>query len=214
MLEHLAAEGHTAELIAPTGPDTYAGFPVTRARGASLPFYSEFRIGLETRRRLRATMVRFAPDVVHIASPAALGHQAAKAARSLGIPTVAIYQTDLVGFADRYAVPGGARAMEALTRRIHLGVDRTLAPSTASIDQLARLGVGNVARWPSGVDQDLFHPGRRDEALHRELAPTARSSSGTSAGSRPRRSSSCSPTSTGSRACGWCWSAAGRRRAG
>ena len=171
VLEHLAAEGHVAELVAPTGPATYAGFPVTLARGTSLPFYSEFRIGLETRRRLRATMERFAPDVVHIASPAALGHQAARAARSLGIPTVAIYQTDLVGFVDRYPVPGGARAMEALTRRIHLGVDRTLAPSSASIAQLDRLGIGNVARWPRGVDQELFHPGRRDEALHRELAP-------------------------------------------
>jgi phosphatidylinositol alpha 1,6-mannosyltransferase len=171
VLEHLAAEGHEAELIAPTGPEAYAGFPVRHVRGVSLPFYADFRIGLETRRRLRAAMERFGPDVVHIASPATLGHQAAKAARSLGIPTVAIYQTDLVGFADRYGVPGGARAMESLTRRIHLGVDRTLAPSTASIAQLARLGVDDVARWPRGVDQVLFEPAKRDEALHTALAP-------------------------------------------
>ena len=171
VLEHLAVEGHEAELIAPTGPDTYAGFPVTHARGAALPFYADFRIGLESRRRLRAVMERFGPDVVHLASPAALGHQAARAARSLGIPTVAIYQTDLVGFADRYTVPGGARAMEALTRRIHLGVDRTLAPSTASIAQLTGLGIGNLSRWPRGVDQVLFAPAKRDEALHVELAP-------------------------------------------
>ena len=59
VLEHLAAEGHDAELIAPTGPATYAGFPVTHARGANLPFYADFRIGLETRRRLRAAMERF-----------------------------------------------------------------------------------------------------------------------------------------------------------
>lgn len=171
VLEHLAAEGHEAELVAPTGPETYSGFPITHARGASLPFYADFRIGLETRRRLRATMERFRPDVVHIASPATLGYQAAKAARSLGVPTVAIYQTDLVGFADRYGVPGGARAMESLTRRIHLGVDRTLAPSTASIAQLAALGIDDVARWPRGVDQVLFEPAKRDEALHAELAP-------------------------------------------
>ena len=130
--------------------------------------------------------------------PPTLGNQAARAARSLGIPTVAIYQTDLVGFAERYAVPGGARAMESLTRRIHLGVDRTLAPSTASIDQLARLGIGNVSRWPRGVDQELFRPGEAGRgAARRARARTASSSSGTSAGWRPRRSSSCSPTSTG-----------------
>ncbi len=33
VLEHLAAEGHVAELVAPTGPASYAGFPVAVARG-------------------------------------------------------------------------------------------------------------------------------------------------------------------------------------
>lgn len=171
VLEHLAAEGHEAELVAPTGPASYAGFPVTIARGASLPFYKEFRIGLETRRRLRNVMARFRPDVVHIASPATLGYQAARVAAELSIPTVAIYQTDLVGFAERYGVPGGARAMSSLTRRIHLGVDRTLAPSTASLTQLEALAVPGLARWPRGVDQVLFDPAKRDEDLHRALAP-------------------------------------------
>lgn len=165
VLEHLAAEGHEAELVAPTGPETYAGFPVHHARGATLPFYPDFKIGLETRRRLRSVMLRFRPDVVHIASPATLGRQAVRAARELGIPTLAIYQTDLVGFAERYDVPGAARAMAALTRRIHLDVDRTLAPSTASLRQLADLGVPRTWLWPRGVDLEAFHPVRRDAAL-------------------------------------------------
>ncbi len=171
VLEHLAAEGHHAELVAPTGPDTYAGFRVRHARGATLPFYKDFKIGLETRRRLRRAMLRFRPDVVHIASPATLGYQAAKAAAELAIPTVAIYQTDLVGFAERYEVPGGGRAMASLTRRIHLKVDRTLAPSSASLAQLADLEVPDTALWPRGVDLEQFHPGHRDEALRTRLAP-------------------------------------------
>ena len=56
VLEHLETEGHQAELVAPTGPASYAGFPVVRTRGASLPFYRDFRIGLETRARLRGVM--------------------------------------------------------------------------------------------------------------------------------------------------------------
>lgn len=174
VLEHLAGEGHDAELVAPTGPASYAGFPVTHARGASLPFYRDFRVGLETRRRLRAVMLRFRPDIVHIASPATLGHQAARAAAELGLPTVAIYQTDLVGFAERYEIAGGARAMTYLTRRIHLGVDRTLAPSTASLRQLEGLGIPGLALWPRGVDLQAFHPVRRDEALRSDLAPDGR----------------------------------------
>lgn len=171
VLEHLAESGHDAELVAPTGPDIYAGFRVTRARGASLPFYADFRLGWESRRRLRQTMQRFAPDVVHLASPATLGHQAARTAQSLGIPTVAVYQTDLVGFAEQYHLPGGAAAMASLTRRVHAGVDRTLAPSTASVDQLTAMGVGDLALWPRGVDSALFHPAKRSPALRAAWAP-------------------------------------------
>ena len=167
VLDHLAAEGHDAEVVAPTGPDVYAGFRVRHARGATLPFYRDFKIGLETRRRLRRVMLAFAPDVVHIASPATLGYQAAKVAAELGVPTVAIYQTDLVGFAERYDLPGGAAAAAALTRRIHTRVDRTLAPSSASLRQLADLDVPGTALWPRGVDLEQFHPSRRDPALRR-----------------------------------------------
>ncbi|WP_193608436.1 glycosyltransferase family 4 protein [Nocardioides lijunqiniae] len=174
VLEHLAAEGHDAVLVAPTGPPTYAGFPVRRARGTHLRLYPDFRIGLDTRRRLRAVMSEVRPDVVHLASPAALGHQAARAAADLGIPTVAVYQTDLVGFAERYDVPGSARAMAALTRRVHARVDRTLAPSTASLAQLRDLGVPRTQLWPRGVDLQAFHPVHRDAGLRRELAPDGR----------------------------------------
>ena len=174
VLEHLDAEGHEAALVAPTGPAEYAGFPVLRVRGASLPFYRDFRVGLETRRRLRAIMARFGPDVVHVASPATLGYQAIKVAGELGVPTVAIYQTDLVGFAERYPLlhrTGGAVAAAALTRRIHHRADRTLVPSRASLDQLDRLGIDRTALWPRGVDLEAFRPDRIDYGLRSRLAP-------------------------------------------
>jgi phosphatidylinositol alpha 1,6-mannosyltransferase len=171
VLEHLAAEGHHAEVVAPTGPASYAGFPLTLARGTNLPMYKEFRLGLESRRRLRHVMLRFEPDVVHVASPASLGAQAMRAARDLDIPTVAIYQTDLVGFVGRYPVPGGAAAMGRLTRRIHRYADRTLAPSSASLAQLESMGVGGLGHWPRGVDMELFTPSRRSEALRASWAP-------------------------------------------
>ncbi|GAB2880434.1 glycosyltransferase family 4 protein [Nocardioides pacificus] len=171
VLEHLAAEGHEAELVAPTGPPSYAGFPVTRTRGASLPFYKDFRLGFETRRRLREIMLRFRPDVVHVASPATLGHQACRAAAELGIPAVAIYQTDLIGFAERYDVAGGATAAAWLTRRIHSSAALTLAPSTASMRQLEALAVPDVVHWPRGVDLAAYSPGNRCEDLRRRLAP-------------------------------------------
>ncbi|GGR73076.1 phosphatidylinositol alpha 1,6-mannosyltransferase [Nocardioides luteus] len=171
VLDHLAADGHTVEVVAPTGPDEYAGFPVTRTRGARLWVYQDFRIGLETRRKLRAVMRRFRPDVVHVASPALLGRQAVLVAGSLGIPTVAIYQTDLVGFWDKYKALGGPQAAAMLTRQAHAAADRTLAPSSSSLTQLEGLGVQRTGLWPRGVDVELFHPSRIDHDLRARLAP-------------------------------------------
>jgi phosphatidylinositol alpha 1,6-mannosyltransferase len=84
---------------------------------------------------------------------------------------VAIYQTDLVGFAERYGIPGGMAAMSRLTRMIHVAVDRTLAPSTASVRQLDEMRIPGLAHWPRGVDLEMFDPGFRDLRLHEELAP-------------------------------------------
>ncbi len=169
VLEHLEATGHTAMLVAPSGPPEYAGAPVRLVRSISLPSYREFPIGTATPRTLRNVLWAFDPDVVHLASPAWLGLQAALAARSRSVPVVAVYQTDLIGFAERYPIPGGVAAMRRLTRRVHGSVDRTLVPSTASHDQLAGLGIGRLRRWGRGVDTELFAPSRRTDGLRADL---------------------------------------------
>ena len=167
------------------------------ARGASLPFYRDFRIGLETRRRLRAVMLRFQPDVVHIASPATLGYQAAQAARELGIPTVAIYQTDLVGFAERYGIAGGMAAMYRPDPPDPPRVDRTLAPSTRRLAQLEEHAASRRSRAGRAASTSRCStPSCRDEALHARAGPgraaarrvrrPARSGEGARA-ARPRR---------------------------
>lgn len=169
MLEHLGAHGHATHLVAPSGPSSYAGAPVHRVRSVSMPSYRDFPVGVATRAHLRRVVDEAMPDVVHLASPAWLGHQAGEAARSLGVPVVAVYQTDLVGFAERYPFPGAVPLMRRLTRRVHVPADRTLAPSSASLAQLHGLGVPRVHRWGRGVDAELFDPRRRTATLRAEL---------------------------------------------
>ena len=102
---------------------------------------------------------------MHLASPIALGALGLRAARRLGVPTVAVYQTDVAGFARQYGVPAGG-LLDAWVARLHRRADRTLVPSDASWPQLERLGVGDLHLWRRGVDLDLFGPGHRDETLH------------------------------------------------
>ncbi|WP_150460296.1 glycosyltransferase family 4 protein [Nesterenkonia ebinurensis] len=169
VLEHLQQRGHTAAAIAPTGPEQYAGAEIHRVGGLDLPGYDGFTVGMATRRRLRGLMDQFRPDVVHVASPFVLGYAAVRAANSMQIPVLSIYQTDVVGFARRYRM----RATEALIRhrlrRIHIQSDLTLAPSTASIEQLEELGIPRLRFWPRGIDTARFAPQKRSDSLRTRL---------------------------------------------
>jgi phosphatidylinositol alpha 1,6-mannosyltransferase len=169
VLDHLANSGHEALLVAPSGPDEYAGAPVHRVVSVAMPAYRDFPVGLASRHTLRRIITDFGPDVVHLASPALLGRAAGAVARELGIPVVAIYQTDLIGFAGRYPFPGATSLMRRLTTSIHRSADLNLVPSTASLEQFEELRIGNATVWPRGVDGLQFNPGRRTDELREEI---------------------------------------------
>jgi phosphatidylinositol alpha 1,6-mannosyltransferase len=121
--------------------------------------------------RLVRELERFAPDVVHLASPFAVGGPVMRAAASLDIPVVAIYQTDVAGFALRYGLTAASNAAWRHIRSIHERAQITLAPSPTSAGDLERHGVPRVQVWPRGVDTAAFSPSHRDGELRRSLAP-------------------------------------------
>jgi phosphatidylinositol alpha 1,6-mannosyltransferase len=169
VLDHLAESGHESLLVAPSGPDRYANTPVRRVASVAMPTYRDFPVGLASRNTLRRIVADFKPDVVHLASPALLGRAAGAAARELEVPVVAVYQTDLIGFAERYPFPGAAGLMRKLTTSIHRPADLNLVPSTASLEQFADLGISRAVLWPRGVDGEQFNPGRRSDQLRHEV---------------------------------------------
>jgi phosphatidylinositol alpha 1,6-mannosyltransferase len=171
VLEHLRQAGHEAMVIAPgEGPDSYQGAPVVRVPALDLPVVDSLPVGVPTRKVLTA-LQEFNPDVVHLASPVIVGARGLWAARRLGLPTVAVYQTDVAGFASSYNLGFLARTAWRWTRRLHSGADRTLAPSSSAAQALAEHGVPRVHHWPRGVDTTRFRPSRRDEELRSRLAP-------------------------------------------
>lgn len=177
VLEHLRANGHEALVIAPDNPRgqspaarLHEGVRVHRVPAVMLPKVASLPLGLPMPRILRV-LRGFDPHVVHLASPALLGYGGLLAARRLGVPTVAVYQTDVAGFAASYGVPLAARPVWALMRQLHSRADRTLAPSTAAIDDLEAHGVPRVHHWPRGVDITGFAPSHRDERLRRTWSP-------------------------------------------
>jgi len=176
MLRHLEACGHEVLVIAPraVGEADDAGLPgadVTLLRSFALPSYPDVRLTVAPARRLEAILRDFVPDVVHLASPFVLGWQSLRAADHLGIPTVAIYQTDIPGFARRYGIPLAVPALTQHVARIHKRATLTLAPSTSAMRELSALGVERLKLWARGVDGERYRPERRSEAWRRRHAP-------------------------------------------
>ncbi|MDQ2706190.1 MAG: glycosyltransferase family 1 protein [Actinomycetota bacterium] len=171
VIEQLRHRGHRVMVIAPgsDGETEHQGVPVTRVPALELPVVNSMPVGLPSRRVLRV-LGEFRPDVVHLAAPFVVGARGLAAARRLGVPTVAVYQTDVAGFASSYGLGLTARAAWRWTCRLHSLADRTLAPSSWAVEALRSRGVPRVHQWVRGVDMARFHPSRRSPAWRRRLA--------------------------------------------
>ena len=171
VIEHMTDRGHEVTVIAPSpGVTAYGKTRIIRVPSFGFPRYPELRIG-HSRDFVRDVLREIKPDVVHLGSPAVLGAASLRAAQELGIPSVAIYQTDLAGFATRYHLGIAGRSIWRYIANIHRRADLTLAPSTAAVWDLRERGVNNVVRWMRGVDLERFNPSFRDEELRTSLAP-------------------------------------------
>ncbi len=174
VLRHLAAEGHETLVIAPRAGEITTDLHGARTellRSTPLPSYPEVRIVFARAARLTAILREFRPDVVHLASPFVLGWQGLAAADALRVPAVAVYQTDVVAYAEKYGMPQAAALVGRHVARLHRRATLTLAPSTASLQQLEALGVDRLRRWGRGVDTTRFGPERRSDAWRARVAP-------------------------------------------
>lgn len=167
-MSFLKENGHEVLVIAPgEGPESFNGQRVVRIPAISLQSRVTVDIATVTAAQIRRVLRSFEPDVVHLASPYLLGSQVRKAAGHLDIPSVAVYQTDVTGFAGFYGFNFVRTLAEKRLRKIHSRSDINLAPSTASQKYLHSLGIPRVEIWRRGVDHSIFHPRFRSSALRR-----------------------------------------------
>ncbi len=199
ILDRFCERGFDAHVISPQpAPDDgeYDGFNVDTT--PSWPIQN-FNVAVPTKTsviRLIKELPR--PDVIHVAAPISkLGHAALIAGEEMGVPTVAIYQTDVAQYARRFvreALDGvvdgvipkhtgwlrkvskasGESAEQIVGARIaqmHNMATLTLAPTTQAAERLESFGVAPdlIRQWGRGVDSWLFNPRRRERAEVRQL---------------------------------------------
>ena len=176
VIDYLAARGDEAMVIAPEssgseGPSRYGIAAITRLPAMGWPGYSGVRVALSGVGKMSRTLEEYGPDVVHLASPFTLGWTAVRAANELDLPCVAVYQTEIPSYADKYRFGWSEQILWNRVLNIHQRADLNLVPSTHSLHQLEALGVPRLRIWPRGVDTERFDPARRDASLRRAWAP-------------------------------------------
>lgn len=175
VLQHLEGRGDQVLVIAPSSldgsPDIVSGAAVHRLPAVALTGYRNVRIAVGAVGPVKSLLAKFQPDVVHLASPFVLGWRAVRAANGLGIPTVAVYQTDVPGYAARYGLQFLENWAWQRVERIHEAATKTLVPSTDSMDKLRGHGIPRVELWRRGVDTGRFHPSKRSAEFRRHHAP-------------------------------------------
>jgi len=138
---------------------------VVPAPSMPLPLRPEYRLSLglggEGRRRLEA----FDPDLIHIATPDALGHDALAIGRRLGRPVVASYHTRYETYLRFYGLGRLQGVLRRHILRFYQSCREVYAPSPSMIDELTSQGLGDHVRlWARGVDTDRFNPAKRRQA--------------------------------------------------
>jgi glycosyltransferase involved in cell wall biosynthesis len=158
LLDHLAEREHANLLFAPQSSATrYAKTAVVTLPAVPWPSYPEFKIAWPFT-DARPWLESFQPDVVHLVNPVFVGLAGLRAARQLGLPVVASYQTDLPGFARRWGWDIASHAVHGYLRWLHNQCDLTLTPSRVTQADLKANGFRRVKVWTRGVDTAHYHP--------------------------------------------------------
>ncbi len=170
LLDYLAVRGHSSLLFAPQGgPFRYAHTPVIGLTGIPFPLYPELKLvppHIDVSRRLAA----FQPDLIHVLNPFSLGVIGLNQARTLQVPLVASYHTDIPGFAVRWGLGLFREPLWTYLRWLHNQADLNLCPSRATQQELEVQGIQRIKIWSRGIDTRRFNPARRNQAWRLRLS--------------------------------------------
>ncbi|BBC74085.1 glycosyl transferase family 1 [Altererythrobacter sp. B11] len=132
----------------------------------SLPFpgRGEYRMPLGLPEKTKRDLARFAPNVMHVASPDLSGHRAVSWARAQGLPILASVHTRFETYPRYYNLAFLEPVAEAILKRFYNRCDALVAPSQSMVEVLREQGMGSdISLWERGVDRTIFDPYRRDD---------------------------------------------------
>ncbi|MFP5229438.1 MAG: glycosyltransferase family 4 protein [Acidobacteriota bacterium] len=169
-VETLQASGDEVKVFAPSGgPSELFGAEVVSMPSIPFPFYPELKVAAP-RASMRKHLEAFRPDVFHLFEPSLLGVGGIYYGKSLHVPIVISYHTNLPAYLHYYGLGFFEGPTWKLMRARHMRADLNLCTSTQMMDELRSHDIDRLALWERAVDAQTFHPSKGSAEMRRVLS--------------------------------------------
>ena len=144
-----------------------------------IPFNKSYKIALPflVKGQILNKLNTFNPDLIHIATPSALGHFALSYGKENKLPVTTIYHTHFESYAQYYLrhfkefIPFMKKAIVYSMRKFYNACHAVYIPTVKMKERLSSIGIedSKMKLWPRGIDRTMFNPLKKSKSYIRHL---------------------------------------------
>lgn len=167
LVEYLLRQGAAVRVYAPkvAKPDFEPTGDLVGVPNIRMPIKGrgEYRLSTGLGRRVKQDLLRFEPNILHLASPDPACHAALRWAQDYDLPVLGSVHTRFETYPRYYGLGFLEPMVEWILRRLYNRCDALVAPSQSMVETLIEQDMhDDITIWSRGVDRTIFDPSKRD----------------------------------------------------
>ncbi|WP_294182522.1 glycosyltransferase family 1 protein [uncultured Sphingobacterium sp.] len=154
------------------GPTQFRNFHSYKVPTFKIPVNDDYCLAIPQliKKKLELALDKFAPDMIHIATPSLLGFFALNYAKRKGIPVLTIYHTHFISYIAYYfknilpLVKPTEQWMKKAMNNFYNKCDIVYVPTKSILNELQQIGLQQegLKLWQRGIDTAVFNPKKKN----------------------------------------------------
>ncbi|WP_293879307.1 MULTISPECIES: glycosyltransferase family 4 protein [unclassified Sphingobacterium] len=156
------------------GPVQFRNFQSYKVPSFKIPVNDDYCLAIPQliKKKLELALDKFAPEIIHIATPSLLGFFALNYAKRKGIPVLTIYHTHFISYIAYYfknvqpLVKPTEKWIKKAMNNFYNKCDIVYVPTKSILNELRQIGLQpeGLKLWQRGIDTGLFTPHKKNIA--------------------------------------------------
>ncbi|MHA1776913.1 MAG: glycosyltransferase family 4 protein [Promethearchaeota archaeon] len=167
LVDSLLTKGHKVLVASPLiTPQRRKNLILFKFPAIPLFFYPEYKFGIPIMQYFNL-ILRFKPDIIHIATPDLIGMMTSLFGHIRKIPQVFAHHSDIIAVFRYYGLGFLEKGILWMYRTFYNHACATFVPTRKIQANLRKHGIHRVFLWSRGIDRKQFHPNLRSESLRK-----------------------------------------------